>query len=91
MYYERLNTNVTDSDPVVVVEAKNSCDEVVYTHIKIEEVVEDVRDDKSVRSVVSRAPSSLEQEVLRSIRTVQQTTTYNPTTGKAAKSRAVQK
>ena len=41
-------------------------------------------------SEVSRASASLEQEVSRSGRTVRQTTTYNPTTGKTAKIIAVQ-
>ena len=42
------------------------------------------------RSEVSRALSSLDQEVLRSGRTVCQITTYNPTTSKAADISAVQ-
>ena len=39
---------------------------------------------------MSKASSSLEQVVRRSGRTVTQTTTYNPTTGKAAEISAVQ-
>ena len=56
--------------------------------VKIEEVVD--TDDESVRCDVSRAVYSLEQEVYRSGRSVRQTTTYNPTTGKVAKISAVQ-
>ena len=48
------------------------------------------KDDESVRSEVSRALLSLGQEVCRSGRTVCQTTTYDPTTGKAAEISAVQ-
>ena len=60
----------------------------VESRVKIEEVKEG--DDESVRSEVSRALSSLEQEVRRSGRSVRQTTTYNPTTGKAAEISAMQ-
>ena len=52
--------------------------------------MDDVKDDTSVSSGVSRASSSLEQEVRRSGRTIRQTTTYDHTTGKAAEISAVQ-
>ena len=81
MYYARLNSDVTDFDPVVVTEASPR-DKVVDTQLNIEEVVDNFNDDISVRSKVSRVLSSLEQEVLRSGRTIRQTTTYDPMTGK---------
>ena len=60
MYYKRLNTNVTDFGSIAAIEAKNQRDEVVNTQIKIEEVVDDIRDDEYGRSKVSRVLFSLE-------------------------------
>ena len=82
MYYLRLDADITGLDPLVVIEADFPREERVEPRVKIEEVKED--DDESVTSEVSKASSSLEQVVSRSGRTVTQTTTYNPTTGRAA-------
>ena len=89
MYHKRLNANVTVLDPIVAIETENPRDEVVDTQIKIEKVVDDVRDDESFMCEVSKALSSLEQEVRRLGRTVHQITTYNPMTGKATEISAV--
>ena len=80
MYYKRLTAEMTGFDPLVVIEADNPRDEVVEQQVKIEEVMDNDKDAKSVRSEVSRALSSLEQEVPRSDRTVRQTTAYNSIT-----------
>ena len=65
-------------------------DEVVEQRVEIDEVKEDDKDNHLFRSEVSRAASSLEQEVLRSGRSVCQTMPYNPTTGKATELSAEQ-
>merc|ERR1712153_4763 len=87
MYYPKPDTDLTGQDPLVVIEADFPREEIVQPEeprVKIEE------DDASVSSEASKASSSLEQVVRRSGRTVTQTTTYNPTTGKAAEISAVQ-
>ena len=68
MYYPRLDADITGLDPLVVIEADFWREEAVEPCVKIEEVKED--NDKYVRSEVSRALSSLEQEVCRSGRSV---------------------
>ena len=73
IYYPRLDADVTGLDPLVVIEADLLREEAVEPRVKIEEVKED--NDVSVRSEVSKASPSLEQEVCRSGRTVSQTTT----------------
>ena len=91
MYYPRLDADLTGQDPLVVIEADFSREERVQpqeTRVKIEELKD--QDDASVSSEVSKALSSLEQVVRRSVRTVTQTMTYNPTTGKAIDISAVQ-
>jgi hypothetical protein len=80
MFYERIGSDVTNLDPIVVIEADSASDEVVETQVKLESP----GDDESVSSEVSRASSSLEQEVRRSGRTVRQTMTYDPESGKAS-------
>ena len=89
MYYPRPDTDLTGQNPLVVIEADFPREEIVQPEeprVKIEEI----KDDASVSSEVSKASSSLEQVVRRSGRTVTQTTTYNPTTGKAAEISAMQ-
>ena len=91
MYYPRLDADLTGQDPLVVIEAHFPREERVQPeepHIKIEEVKD--QDDVSVSSEVLKVSSSLEQVVRRSGRTVTQTTTYNPTTGKATDISAMQ-
>ena len=91
MYYPRPDTDLTGQDPLVVIEAGFPKEERVQPEeprVKIE-VVQD-QDDASVSLEVSKASASLEQVVHRSGRTVTQTTTYNPTTGKATDISAVQ-
>ena len=68
MYYPRLNAGVTGFDPPIVIEAGFPREEAVEPCVKIEEVKEG--DDESIRSEVSRASSSLKQEVCRSGRCV---------------------
>ena len=58
----RLNADFTNLDSILVIEADSPRDEDVDTQIKIEPVVEGVNGDVSVKSEVSRALSSLEQE-----------------------------
>ena len=64
-------------------------DEVVEQDIKIEEVKRGDKDGEPVRSEVSRLSLSLDQEVRRSSRSVLQSMTYNPMTGKATELSAV--
>ena len=71
-----------------MIEADFPREEAVEPRVKIEEVKED--NGVYVRSEVSKTLLSLEQEVRRSGRTVRQTTTYNPTTGKAAEVSSMQ-
>ena len=61
---------MTGPDPIGIVEAENPRDEVVESRVKIEEVADNGNDDESLRSEVSRASLSLEQEVRRSGRTM---------------------
>ena len=94
-YYEQLDADITELDPlVVVIGAKYPRDEVmvefVEQRVKVEEVKEDNKDNGSARSEVSRALSSLEQEVRRSVRSPRQTTNCNPTTGETTELSAVQ-
>ena len=86
MYYERINTDVIDLEHIVIIKVENSSDAVLNTHIKSGKVMDNVKDDKSVWSQVPRAFYILGQEVRRLGRTVRQTKTYNPMTGKADKS-----
>ena len=94
MYYPRLDADITGLDPLVVIEADFSREDVVEPCVKFEEVKEDIEEvkeggDVSIKLEVSRAALNLEQEVRRSGRTVGQTTTYNSTTGKAAEIGAI--
>ena len=82
MYYPQLDADITGLDPLVVIEADFPREDTVEPRVKIEEIKKD--DDVSVKSEVSKTSSSLEHEVCRSGRTIRQTTTYNPTTDKAA-------
>ena len=66
-----------------MIKVNYSRDEVVEQCVKIKEIKED--DNKSVRSEMSRALLSLEQEVRRSGRSVRQTMPCNPGTDKVAK------
>ena len=90
MYYDRLDADVTRLNPLVVIKANYPRDKVVAQHVKIVEVKEDDKDSEPVRSEVSRALPSLEQEVHRSGRSMCQTTDYNPTTSKATELSTVQ-
>ena len=53
-----------------MIEVDSPWEEVVDTQVKIEEIEDDANDDVSVQSGVSRASSSLEQEVHRARRIV---------------------
>ena len=57
-------------DQLVVIEADYPRDEVVEQRVEIDEVKEDDKDNNLIRSEMSRAASSIEQEVQRSGRSV---------------------
>ena len=59
IYYERLDTDVTGLDLLVVIEADYPRNKVVEQRVKIEKAKDDNKDDESIRFEVSKASSSL--------------------------------
>ena len=68
MHYPQLYTDDTELNPLVVIKEDCPRDEAAEQCVKIEEVKADDKDNASVRSEVSRASLSLEQEICRSSR-----------------------